>query len=401
MTADVSVQDAANYRWWREQAGGWKAEIEARKRHMPIYHLQEIFLADLLGRTAPATLLDFGCGYGRHLEYLREIPGLDVHGFDQSAAMLEQLDWADAEWRAEHLRIGDPIGRLPYPDNAFDVVLTVSVLIHVRPEDLPQVLSELHRVARWHVIHVENNRVAETVRNSDVHEGCWEHDLSTAWATLPDAKLEVFPEVFEAEDVYRVQLDPKRPLPKPNTPLASQLVALDRAVSGELRRLQAVELREGRRRAGLEAQVEDLQGRVEDLREAVKSLEAQNLEGTERAREAEAGRTAAVDQAQHAALKLEEALTRTREAEARHDAAVAAQSEAQLRAREAEVREAELRERAKGAEVSKEQALQRARAETAERARSDRRAVSLEGDLRENQREFNWVLSQLRKSMGL
>ena len=164
---------ADNYRWWQEQGGSWKAEIERRKRNMPIYHLQEIFLADYLRRCGPARVLEFGCGYGRHLRYLREIAGLEVFGYEQSAAIVESIDWASDAWVTERIATGPPLGRLPYDDNAFDVVFTVSVLIHVRPEDLSGVLGELARVARWQVIHVENNRSARSVTTSTAHGGCW------------------------------------------------------------------------------------------------------------------------------------------------------------------------------------------------------------------------------------
>ena len=87
-----------NYRWWQDHGDGWRDEVAARKAYMPIYHLQEIFLEEYFARVAPAKVLEFGCGFGRHLEYLRRIPKLDVYGFDQSESMLEGMRWARPSW---------------------------------------------------------------------------------------------------------------------------------------------------------------------------------------------------------------------------------------------------------------------------------------------------------------
>ncbi len=106
--------------------------------------------------TLPARVLEFGCGIGRHLRYLKTIPGLEVHGYDQSPQMVAGMQaWAEPDWLESHVRTGAAVGRLPYADGAFDVVFTAEVLVHVRPEHLASILAELVRVARWQVVHFE------------------------------------------------------------------------------------------------------------------------------------------------------------------------------------------------------------------------------------------------------
>jgi len=69
-------------------------------------------LVDVLGHyTDDPSILEVGCGSGRHLEHLR------THGFsDLSAGAIEDL--------------------LPeFPDDAFDVIYSVETLQHVHPDD--------------------------------------------------------------------------------------------------------------------------------------------------------------------------------------------------------------------------------------------------------------------------
>lgn len=219
---------AENYRWWRDHGSEWSAEIKQRKRIRPYYFIQEVFLAAYMTLNSPARVLEFGCGFGRHLEYLSKIPGLEVYGYDQSAAMVEGIKaWASPEWMDHHISIGDPLAPLPYPDKSFDIVFTVSVLIHVRPEDLLLVLQELVRVAKRQIIHLENNLVAETGLSSTEHAGCWVHPLQKAYAQL-GLQAEVLDKCYEMQDIYRIVLDPTHQPVEIGQQVAARLLQLDR-----------------------------------------------------------------------------------------------------------------------------------------------------------------------------
>jgi ubiquinone/menaquinone biosynthesis C-methylase UbiE len=65
------------------------------------------------------------------------------------------LEWANRDWLDEHVTVGGPVGRLPYPDALFDIVFTSEVLVHVAPSDLDGILRELVRISRWQVLHLE------------------------------------------------------------------------------------------------------------------------------------------------------------------------------------------------------------------------------------------------------
>jgi SAM-dependent methyltransferase len=175
--------------------------------------MHEVFLSGYFSMLGPCKVLEFGCGFGRHLNYLRRIPGLDVHGCDQSPTMLAEAEkLIEKSWLAERTLRIEPRGELPYADKSFDVVYTASVLIHVRPEDVSAVLGELVRVARWHILHVENRPTEEATMTSPEHSGCWAHPLVSLYGQMGLA-VETLPEMGTLQGGYRVLLDGARPAP--------------------------------------------------------------------------------------------------------------------------------------------------------------------------------------------
>jgi SAM-dependent methyltransferase len=89
-------------------------------------------------------LLDWGCGSGRVAAYfLAEPNGPQVFGCD--------IDPEAVAWCRENLRTGEftavaPAPPLPYPDGAFDVVVSLAVMAAFGPEAYALWLPELRRV---------------------------------------------------------------------------------------------------------------------------------------------------------------------------------------------------------------------------------------------------------------
>ena len=97
----------------------------------------------LAGDVAGLEVLDAGCGSGPLAEALRA-QGAVVSGFDLSPAMVElarERLGEDAD-----VRVADLGAPLPYPDDAFDLVV-VSLALHY-VEDWASALTELRRVLR-------------------------------------------------------------------------------------------------------------------------------------------------------------------------------------------------------------------------------------------------------------
>jgi SAM-dependent methyltransferase len=208
---DVSAGPAAavdpNYQYWRERGGTWSAEYAQRKKRDVSLHIQELMLTDYVLRHAaagpsPFRVLEFGCGVGRHLRNLVQVPGAEVFGYDQSAAMASGcLEWTGPEWFEGHVTVGAPTGRLPYGDAEFDLVYTAEVLVHVRPEHLDGVLNELLRVCRGQVLHLETSEHMPVA--AEEHDGCWRHDLVGAYARLGRV-AELLPSGYRIHAPYRV-----------------------------------------------------------------------------------------------------------------------------------------------------------------------------------------------------
>lgn len=108
---------------------------------------------DRLGVGPGTTVIDVGCGAGRHtFEAYRR--GANVIGFDQSASDLNDVDTMLQAMRKEgevplsakgEAVKGDALD-LPYPDASFDCVIASEILEHV-PED-DRAISELVRVLK-------------------------------------------------------------------------------------------------------------------------------------------------------------------------------------------------------------------------------------------------------------
>jgi SAM-dependent methyltransferase len=103
-------------------------------------------------------LLDVGCGKGFLLyDFTQAVPGINVRGIDIS-------EYAIANAKEEvrpFLQVGNA-AILPYEDNTFDMVISITTLHNLRCYDLDRALREIERVGRKH-----KYIVVESFRNLD------------------------------------------------------------------------------------------------------------------------------------------------------------------------------------------------------------------------------------------
>ncbi len=266
---DASVP--SNYLYWQQHGDTWTNEYETRKRRRPLYHIQEYMLVEYMMHHAPAKVLEFGCGVGRHLRNLSRVAGLDVYGHDQSATMVAGCrSWADEAWVARHVTVGAPTGPLPYPDGAFDIVYTAEVLVHVRPEDLESILRELLRVCRGHILHLETS--PDCAISPTSHDGCWKHDLAVAYARL-GRECQVLPRGYDVHTPYRVTVGEPAPRFTWPEPLMAMCRSMEQCLEQGFSELQERLDRSEAARADLESEVAEIQRTCRELRSRIATFE--------------------------------------------------------------------------------------------------------------------------------
>jgi ubiquinone/menaquinone biosynthesis C-methylase UbiE len=131
---------AQTYDLDRENQPEWRAEHEAVAN----------LLAGLGG--AGTAVLDVPVGTGRFLTIYRDL-GWRAVGIDASDEMLSQAMEVAGSLAMEDvvLRVGD-ITALDLPDSAVDIALAIRIANMLELDDLQRAISELARIARYHVI---------------------------------------------------------------------------------------------------------------------------------------------------------------------------------------------------------------------------------------------------------
>lgn len=107
-------------------------------------------------------ILDIGCGKGYLLyDFLKIIPGAEIHGIDISEYAIEN---SKEEIRSS-LKVGNS-NNLPWEDNYFDLVISITTLHNLYAYDLEKSLKEMERVGKGHkYLCVESYRNEEEKTN--------------------------------------------------------------------------------------------------------------------------------------------------------------------------------------------------------------------------------------------
>lgn len=103
-------------------------------------------LAGILDDEDKKSVLDVGCGAGRHILYLAE-QGCEVAGFDQAESATNQVrERLDDLGLPGKVVQHDMAERFPYDDGRFDAVLAIRSIHHARLKTINHAVSEMYRV---------------------------------------------------------------------------------------------------------------------------------------------------------------------------------------------------------------------------------------------------------------
>ncbi|HDR8973933.1 methyltransferase [Burkholderia vietnamiensis] len=185
---------------WRSEQG--RTDYRDQEAWL-ISHLRD--LSERLGR--PVRVLDFGCGFGRMARVLSSCPFVVYHGYDFSDSMVQQLLDNPPETLTdigERVRVA-PSVTAAFAGMSFDVVFTVSVLIHNAREDARRLLADMKSLLAegGYLLLIENLLVPFDLHENNWHGGCWVHDYVGDLAL--DSDVRVFRGVIEQHDIYMIK----------------------------------------------------------------------------------------------------------------------------------------------------------------------------------------------------
>ena len=127
--------------------GRWRVVADAMAKHY--------------GLKAGDKILDVGCGKGFLLyDFTQAVPGIEVRGLDISSYAIEN---AKEEVRP-FLQAGHA-NSLPFADQSFDLVISITTLHNLYCYDLDSALRELERVGKHKYLVVESYRNEEEKAN--------------------------------------------------------------------------------------------------------------------------------------------------------------------------------------------------------------------------------------------
>ena len=136
------------YGGYRYMEGRWEKVARAMVEHYGIKQGDKI--------------LDVGCGKGFLLyDFTKVVPGLELHGIDISEYAIQNAK----EEIKDCLQVGNATS-LPFPDNYFDFVFSITTLHNLHCYDLDKALREIERVGKKNkYICVESYRNEEEKAN--------------------------------------------------------------------------------------------------------------------------------------------------------------------------------------------------------------------------------------------
>ena len=137
-------------KYWLERG---KHYIEYAENSREVSVLRENFVRELR-KLGFSSALEIGCGYGGALKFVRgKFPKARLEGIDFSKTMIENaLNYLKGTGISA--RVADA-NKLPFATGSFDVVFSVTVLLHVPKNEIRAVADEMKRASGKYIVLVE------------------------------------------------------------------------------------------------------------------------------------------------------------------------------------------------------------------------------------------------------
>jgi SAM-dependent methyltransferase len=143
--------------------------------------------------SAGSSVLDVGCGKGFMLHDLAElIPGITVKGIDISQYAIENV----IENTKPHVQVANAT-HLPFPDNSFDVVISINTVHNLEREECGKALREIERVSRS-----GSFITVDAYRNDEEKERMYAWNLTAKTIMSVDEWISFFKEVGYSGDYF-------------------------------------------------------------------------------------------------------------------------------------------------------------------------------------------------------
>jgi len=160
-------------KYWHERGANYVAPGE-KAEQIEIDNLMEVIVSSPFIKNK---WLEIGSGYGRLLEIFRE----RMSPFRISYSMCDFVESMRYKCLRNTGKLPDYWDgiELPYNDEEFDLVISFSVLLHVKPDRIEQVLKEHARVCKQYIF------IATYFGGLDrLAEHCFEHDYKSMFEKL-------------------------------------------------------------------------------------------------------------------------------------------------------------------------------------------------------------------------
>lgn len=163
--------------YWADRGQVYMDEILASG-----YLEREVFfqnmLVDELKQLRFESFFEAGCGFGWNIRRVKEeFPQAKVGGLDFSATQLKN---GESYMKGMDIKTeeGD-ICNMPFPDDMFDIGFSLGVFMNIHPAKIESAISEMMRVCRKYIIHLEydeNDSTEELKKKRAIKTNIISHD---------------------------------------------------------------------------------------------------------------------------------------------------------------------------------------------------------------------------------